>query len=50
MVSLCTGGSGSLLVAASEWLAESFFISGSMASAMAVQNTPATPSWLNSRV
>ena len=50
MVALRTSNRESLLLAASEWLAESFFINGSIASAIAVQTTPATPSWLNSLV
>src|SRR5690348_15116330 len=47
--SLRTGGSG-VLATESEWLLESFFISGSIASAMTVQAMPAKPSLLNSAV
>ena len=44
--SLRTAGSGVLELAASEWLAESFFINGSMAIAIRVQTMPANPSLL----
>ena len=48
--SLGTAGSGLLPAAASEWLAESLFMSGSMAIAMAVQTMPAKPSLLKRAV